>query len=213
MIDWQFRCEIYIYVWWWNATGLQSVGETGPTVTFRSSSDVCGLSGVRVLDISWRSAREQVCRGPQWPYMEVQHCLHRPSSAVSGKISLTLVVSQRSEFMRAKPGTVSQKIWTVKLDVTNCSAVGKSQDKYVYGAVKIKERQVLISRSIQSLGLLKVLLHFTSPADLFNQIPSQTSLGSIQPHATINARWLLIHIVTTVYSQVLIYTAEWTGAM
>ena len=34
------------------------------------------------------------------------------------------------------------------------------------------------------------------------------SLRSIQPYATINARRLLIHISTTVYSQVLIYTAE-----
>ena len=40
-----------------------------------------------------------------------------------------------------------------------------------------------------------------------------TSLGSIQPHAAINARRLLVHISTSVYSQVLIYTAEWTGAM
>ena len=34
------------------------------------------------------------------------------------------------------------------------------------------------------------------------------SLGSIQPHATINARRLLVHISNTVYSQVLIYSAE-----
>ena len=34
------------------------------------------------------------------------------------------------------------------------------------------------------------------------------SLGSIQPYATINARRLLVHISTTVYRQVLIYTAE-----
>ena len=34
------------------------------------------------------------------------------------------------------------------------------------------------------------------------------SLGSIQPYATINARKLLVHISTTVCSQVLIYTAE-----
>ena len=34
------------------------------------------------------------------------------------------------------------------------------------------------------------------------------SLGSIQPYATINARRLLIHISTIVYSQVVIYTAE-----
>ena len=39
------------------------------------------------------------------------------------------------------------------------------------------------------------------------------SLGSIQPYAAINARRLLVHISTTVYSQILIYTAEWTGAM
>ena len=34
------------------------------------------------------------------------------------------------------------------------------------------------------------------------------SLGSIQPYATINARRLLVHISTTVYSQVLLYTAS-----
>ena len=34
------------------------------------------------------------------------------------------------------------------------------------------------------------------------------SLGSIQPYATINAQRLLVHISTTVHSQVLIYTAE-----
>ena len=34
------------------------------------------------------------------------------------------------------------------------------------------------------------------------------SLGRIQPYATINARRLLVHISITVYSQVLIYSAE-----
>ena len=34
------------------------------------------------------------------------------------------------------------------------------------------------------------------------------SLGSIQPYATINARMLLVHISTTIYSQVLLYSAE-----
>ena len=34
------------------------------------------------------------------------------------------------------------------------------------------------------------------------------SLGSIQSYATINARRLLVHTSTTVYSQVLIYSAE-----
>ena len=35
-----------------------------------------------------------------------------------------------------------------------------------------------------------------------------TSLGSIQPYAAINARRLLVHISTTVYSQEFIYSAE-----
>ena len=34
------------------------------------------------------------------------------------------------------------------------------------------------------------------------------SVGNIQPYATVNARRLLVHTSTTVYSQVLIYTAE-----
>ena len=34
------------------------------------------------------------------------------------------------------------------------------------------------------------------------------SLGNIQPYVTINARRLLVHISTTVCSQVLIYIAE-----
>ena len=50
----------------------------------------------------------------------------------------------------------------------------------------------------------------SSLADGFNQT---TSLGSIQPYATIIMWRLLIHISTTVYTQVLINTAEWTGAM
>ena len=39
------------------------------------------------------------------------------------------------------------------------------------------------------------------------------SLGSIQPYAIINAWRLLVHISTSAYSHILIYTAEWTGAM
>ena len=38
--------------------------------------------------------------------------------------------------------------------------------------------------------------------------PISISLGSIQPYATINARRLLVHIVTTVYSQVFIQLSE-----
>ncbi len=37
---------------------------------------------------------------------------------------------------------------------------------------------------------------------------TSASLGSIHPYATINARRLLLHITTTVYCQVLMYTAE-----
>ena len=37
---------------------------------------------------------------------------------------------------------------------------------------------------------------------------NSASLGSIQPYASINVQRLLIHMSTTVYSQVLIYTAE-----
>ena len=46
---------------------------------------------------------------------------------------------------------------------------------------------------------------------LYRPVHSDTisaSLGSIQPYTTINARRLLVHISTTVYNQVLIYTAE-----
>ena len=39
------------------------------------------------------------------------------------------------------------------------------------------------------------------------------NLGSIQLYAIINARRLLVYISSTVYNKVLIYTAEWTGAM
>ena len=48
------------------------------------------------------------------------------------------------------------------------------------------------------------------PGRLVQSNTISTSLGSIQPYATINVRRLLS---TTVYSQLLIYTAEWTGAM
>ena len=61
--------------------------------------------------------------------------------------------------------------------------------------------------AVSSPGLLKALLHFTSLADLFNQTPSQP-LGTIQTCYTINVQRLLVHISTSVYSQVLIYTAE-----
>ena len=67
--------------------------------------------------------------------------------------------------------------------------------------------QYPVLRTIQST------LHFTSLTDLFTQTPSQLLWESVQSYATINVRRLLVHISTTVYNQVLIYTAEWTGAM
>ena len=64
--------------------------------------------------------------------------------------------------------------------------------------------------SIRSSGLLKVLLHITSLADLFDQTLSQLRW---EAYAPVNLQRLLVHISTAVYSQVLIYIGEWTGAM
>jgi len=50
------------------------------------------------------------------------------------------------------------------------------------------------------------------PDRLFNQIRSQRPWEAFN-HAAINARRQLVHISTTVCSQVLIHTAEQTGAM
>ena len=63
------------------------------------------------------------------------------------------------------------------------------------------------------LSTVQSALHFTPLTDLFTQTHISASLGSIHPYATINARRLFAHTSTTVYSQILIYTAEWTGAM
>jgi len=53
-------------------------------------------------------------------------------------------------------------------------------------------------------------LHFTSLTDLFTHTPSRL-LWEASNHM-LQLR-LLVHITTAVYSQVLIYSAEWTGAM
>ena len=81
---------------------------------------------------------------------------------------------------------------------------------YVFFLVHIK-RQVLIKRSIQSSGPFKAL-YTLPPWQTVHSDTISASLRSIQSYATINARMLFVHISTTVYSQVLIYTAEWTGA-
>ena len=69
------------------------------------------------------------------------------------------------------------------------------------------KRQVLIYRSIQSSGPFKALTLYSSDRPVHSDTIS-SSMGSIQLYATINARRQLVHISTTVYSQVLIYTAE-----
>ena len=47
------------------------------------------------------------------------------------------------------------------------------------------------------------------PDKNFHWYTISASLGSIQPYATINARRLLVHISTTIYSQILIHLYSW----
>ena len=61
--------------------------------------------------------------------------------------------------------------------------------------------QYPVPRTVQS-----VTLYF--PDRPVHSDTISASLESIQPDATINARRLLVHTSTTVYSQVLICTAE-----
>ena len=71
----------------------------------------------------------------------------------------------------------------------------KAKGKFLYSAVS---------------SPLDCSMHFTLyfPDRPVHSDTISASLGSIQPYAAINARRLLIHISTTVYSQVLIYSAE-----
>ena len=62
---------------------------------------------------------------------------------------------------------------------------------------------VLIQRRSQSSGLLKAL-YTLLPGRPVHSDTISAFLGNIQPYAAINARRLLVHISTTVYSQVLI---------
>ena len=73
-------------------------------------------------------------------------------------------------------------------------------------------KKVMVSSYITQYPVLRIAqrtLHFTSLADLFNQTPSQL-LWEASSHAVIKAGRLFIQISTTVYSHVLIHTAEWT---
>ena len=76
-------------------------------------------------------------------------------------------------------------------------------------SLDLDSKKIKISSYITPQRHLK--LYF--PGRFLHSDTISASLGSIQPYATVNARRLLIHISTTVYSQVLIYTAECTGAM
>ena len=71
--------------------------------------------------------------------------------------------------------------------------------------VKVKVRSYMAQYPIFTTA--QSALHITSLVDLFNQTPSQL-LWEASSHAAINARRLLIQISTTVYTQVLIHTAE-----
>ena len=77
---------------------------------------------------------------------------------------------------------------------------------YIHRVKKLKVNsyiaQYLVLRTAQSA----FILYFPGKPVQSNTI--STSLGSIQPYATINARRLPVQISTTVYSQVLIYTSE-----
>ena len=93
----------------------------------------------------------------------------------------------------AKQGTGFSKLWLLKdLEVI--------KGKFLYSAVSGPQ-----DRS------KRFTLYF--PNRPVHSDTISASLGSIQPYATINAQRLLVHISMTVYSQVLIYSAEWTGAM
>ena len=69
---------------------------------------------------------------------------------------------------------------------------------------------VKVSSYIAQYPILRIVhsaFLFTALADLFNQTPFQL-LWEASSHTIINARRLFLHTSTTIYSQVLIYTAE-----
>ena len=62
--------------------------------------------------------------------------------------------------------------------------------------------QYPVLRTVQST------LHFTSLTDLFTQTPSRLLWEASSHMLQLMCERLLVHISTTVYSQILIYTAE-----
>ena len=72
-------------------------------------------------------------------------------------------------------------------------------------------RALKVSSYIAQYPVLRTVqspLHFTSLGRPVHSDTILDSLGSIQPYAAVNAPWLLVHISTTVCSQVFIYAAE-----
>ena len=106
-------------------------------------------------------------------------------------------------------GTLHQVDSSVGLPqfVVTAAAIGEDLHP-IQSHINVGTKQ-MISFYIAQYPVLRIIqstLHFTSMTELFTQTPH--SLGSIQPYATINARRLRVHISTTVYCQIPIYTAE-----
>ena len=75
---------------------------------------------------------------------------------------------------------------------------------YAFKKVKVKFSSYIVQYPI--LRIAQSAFHFQDRPVQPDTI--STSLGSIQPYATINARRLLVHISTTVNSQVFIQLSE-----
>ena len=82
---------------------------------------------------------------------------------------------------------------------------------YMYISPFKKWKYIFIERSIQSVGQLNAL--YTSPvADLLILTPTRLPWEVFYPCSNYAPRTPFTHISTVVYSEVLIYTAEWTEA-
>ena len=79
----------------------------------------------------------------------------------------------------------------------------------IFNCVKVKV--VFIKRSIQSVGPLKALYTFFLPWQTCSFQHQLGFSGKLSSHAAITRNDYITHISTTVYSQVLIRTAESTG--
>ena len=83
-------------------------------------------------------------------------------------------------------------------------------------SIQIKNKKVKVSSYIVQYPILRIAqsaLHITSLADLFNQTPSQLLWEASSHMLQLMREGCSYTYPPLVYSQVLIYTAEWTGAM